>query len=94
MVWNMSKVSIWMTKEIFIMESGNLVLSMEGVPWKLLNQFISEFLLIGSSMGQDKNILQMEIFIGVNTKMDGLMGLAPMNGKIKEQFIKVILKMV
>jgi 5-carboxymethyl-2-hydroxymuconate isomerase len=45
-------------------------------------------------MVKENKYLKMEIFIKVNIKMEDLMDLVPINGKIKnKQYMKVILKM-
>lgn len=45
-------------------------------------------------MGLVSNISQTEIFIEANIKMEDLMVLGVMNGKLKELYMRVILKMV
>ena len=66
---------------------------MERVLLKLQDLFILVLLLIGSSMVQDNNIFRMEMSTEVNIRMVDLMVLVHINGKLINQYIKVVLKM-
>lgn len=67
---------------------------MERVLLRLVNQLILGVLSIGSNMGQEINIFQMEMSIEESIKTVDSMEWAPMNGKQIILYTKEILKMV